>query len=403
MGKKLKKATSIKIDKNTGKNLIKNAAPVFGIAKSIGLTNGNLIDDMFGKKGGGGGGGEAAEDPLQKKANEYEAMLADARIKNLQSQDRFTQDLEKQARGEGPSLATAQLKAAQSRNLAQTLAAAQTAGAGPLSTRQLLQQRGQSSRDIAELGGIQRMQEQQAAQQQLGQQLGQQANTSQGFATTGFGIAKSPIESNIQTQQFQQQLQQQKDLAFKQRQAQMAGALIGAGGSAAMLSDENQKQPPKRKMLQDYADTAPDASAKNPYKDGVDALTEGLRKALSARKSAGDFKETNAPVQQRSPDLVSDENQKQPAKLPSAKKEINSFLDQLAARKYEYKDPSMPGAAEGERVGIVAQDLERSSLGKTLVKDTPNGKMVDTVQGFGTVLAAQAELNRRLKKIEKKG
>jgi hypothetical protein len=30
------------------------------------------------------------------------------------------------------------------------------------------------------------------------------------------------------------------------------------------------------------------------------------------------------------------------------------------------------------------------------------GKMVDTVQGFGAVLAAQAELHKRLKSLEKK-
>jgi hypothetical protein len=35
-----------------------------------------------------------------------------------------------------------------------------------------------------------------------------------------------------------------------------------------------------------------------------------------------------------------------------------------------------------------------------MVKDTPHGKMVDIADGFGAVLASQAELNNRLRKLE---
>lgn len=83
-------------------------------------------------------------------------------------------------------------------------------------------------------------------------------------------------------------------------------------------------------------------------------------------------------------------------------KDVDSFLNALAAKNYEYKDASKPGTAPGKRVGIMAQDLEQSDMGKTLVKNTPQGKMVDTVQGFGAVLAAQAELHKRIKALEGK-
>jgi hypothetical protein len=54
------------------------------------------------------------------------------------------------------------------------------------------------------------------------------------------------------------------------------------------------------------------------------------------------------------------------------------------------------------RDGVIAQDLEKTKLGNQMVKDTPQGKMVDFGQGFANLLAAQAELNERLKKIEGK-
>lgn len=97
---------------------------------------------------------------------------------------------------------------------------------------------------------------------------------------------------------------------------------------------------------------------------------------------------------------MSDENEKQ--NIKSAGSEVGSFLDALSAKSYEYKNTSKPGTAPGKRTGVMAQDLEKSSMGKQLVKDTPNGKMVDIEQGLGAVLAAQAELNERLKTVEGK-
>lgn len=410
MGLKFK-APKIRVDKKSLGNVVKNwTAPVGGVAKSAGLTDTNFVGDLLGEKRVRPGGA-AGDDPFARKAAEYEQLMAESRIKNLYSQDKFTTALEKQAYGEAPSLANAQMKATQNRNLAQTLAAAQSMGASPLNMRQILNQRGESSRDMAEMGGIQRLQEQQGAQQMLGNQLGQQANTAQGFINSGFGIARAPIESAIQGEQFTRQLQAQKDMQASKNRADTTGALIKGGASLLAMSDEQQKKAPRRKMPHEYADLRPSDDGPNPYAEGAEDLGEALGKRLkkATPKAESAPKMTNSPYPQRSPDITGDgsgssdeRNKKRPSKLPSAKKEIGSFLDQLQALKYEYKDPSAPGAAPGERVGITAQDLERSSLGSKLVHNTSNGKMVDTVQGFGTVLAAQAELNRRLKKLEKK-
>jgi hypothetical protein len=91
----------------------------------------------------------------------------------------------------------------------------------------------------------------------------------------------------------------------------------------------------------------------------------------------------------------SDENAKK--NVRSGAEDIQSFLDAIAAHKYEYKDKSN---GEGERVSPMAQELEKSKMGSDMVIDTPDGKMVDYGKGFGAILAAQAELNKRLKKLE---
>ena len=96
--------------------------------------------------------------------------------------------------------------------------------------------------------------------------------------------------------------------------------------------------------------------------------------------------------------MASDKTEKK--NMKNANKEVNSFLDALSAKSYEYKDTSKPGTAEGARFGIMAQDLEKSPMGKALVENVNGTKMVNTVQGFGSVLAAQSQMHNRIKELE---
>lgn len=98
--------------------------------------------------------------------------------------------------------------------------------------------------------------------------------------------------------------------------------------------------------------------------------------------------------------VASDERVKKDIK--PGEHDIKSFLDNLSAHSYEYKNPSQPGASPGEHTGVMAQELEKSKVGSQMVMDTPNGKMVDYAKGLPAILAAQAELNKRLDKIEGK-
>lgn len=97
--------------------------------------------------------------------------------------------------------------------------------------------------------------------------------------------------------------------------------------------------------------------------------------------------------------MMSDERLKKDIK--SASGQIRQLLDKLDAYQYEYKDNK--GLPEGEQIGIMAQDLEKAGpIGEAMVKETPEGKMVDYSQSMGTVFAALAALNKRLNDIEGK-
>lgn len=90
----------------------------------------------------------------------------------------------------------------------------------------------------------------------------------------------------------------------------------------------------------------------------------------------------------------------------NAKEDIKSFdpsdfLDSLTSYKYKYKNPERHG--EGQFGGIMAQDLEKTPEGAALVHDTPEGKMIDSGKGFGTLLAALSDMHNRVKDLEGKG
>lgn len=85
--------------------------------------------------------------------------------------------------------------------------------------------------------------------------------------------------------------------------------------------------------------------------------------------------------------------------------EVQAFLDGIAAKGFSYKTPGAPGMAPGRHAGVMAQDVERAGpIGAGMVKTAPGGvKMLDAGQAAGTALAASADLNERVRRIESAG
>lgn len=94
----------------------------------------------------------------------------------------------------------------------------------------------------------------------------------------------------------------------------------------------------------------------------------------------------------------SDENMKKDIKPANAAKDLEAFVGALKSYDYKYKDTSKPGTSEGKQTGVMAQDLEKSDIGKQAVIDTPEGKMVDYNKLMPAMLASIVELNKKIKK-----
>jgi hypothetical protein len=76
------------------------------------------------------------------------------------------------------------------------------------------------------------------------------------------------------------------------------------------------------------------------------------------------------------------------------------FLGKLNSWSYEYKNPEAHG--HGRFYSPMAQELEKSDVGKSAVLNTPQGKMVDYARLGGITLAAASDHEKRLRALESK-
>lgn len=85
--------------------------------------------------------------------------------------------------------------------------------------------------------------------------------------------------------------------------------------------------------------------------------------------------------------------------VKTADADADALVDGLKAYTWRYKDERH---GTGRQIGIMAQDLERSKLGKQAVIDTPDGKIVHGAKLATALAAGLASMNKRMKKLEGK-
>ncbi len=112
-----------------------------------------------------------------------------------------------------------------------------------------------------------------------------------------------------------------------------------------------------------------------------DVFGSGLAAGLGAYFSDEDLKEIDG--------AVSDDD-------------IEEFLSKMDAKSYEYTpEAKAKGAPSGKQVGILAQDAEKSKIGRNLVeKDDEGDRMMNVPKTVSALLATAATLNKRITKLE---
>lgn len=358
--------------------------------------------------------------------------------------------------GPGASAAEAQLKQSTDRNMAQAVAMARSGRGGTgggLALRQADQQRAQAQTDAAAQGATLRAQEADAWR-------GRQLQALQGGASA-YGAAgglEGSATSAYQAQQGADQAQQGLDMnqqQIQQGQTQMNDA-AALGWEEAAQSREGQQaqwaamdQAGRMAYEQDKGGNIMDArlaaagydaqrdsgtvgtvatlgtaammmsdinAKKNVRRESGIAqqqggLLGGLMSDVKAKKHVR--RELNIPQQSSGlggmvQGLMGKMKEKDAADVQQSRDEGKASgeaaaLSAAAAApgySYEYKDPQKHG--EGRYVGPMAQDLESTPVGATVVQDTPDGKQIDTSRLSLVNTAAISEQQRQIDEMRRK-
>ena len=79
---------------------------------------------------------------------------------------------------------------------------------------------------------------------------------------------------------------------------------------------------------------------------------------------------------------------------------VNDFLESLTPHMYKYKEGTVADDGGKPHLGIMAQNIEQTTAGKGIVKDTEAGKHLDVAQLSGSLAAGLGAVHRRLAAIE---
>lgn len=291
----------------------------------------------------------------------------------------------------GPSQAEAQLRAGQDAAMRQQLALARSGrGLGGEAT---------AMRNAAfNVGDISAQTNQQAAQlraQEEQAQLARQMQALQYVGGTDAAMGQFGLQQGLQGEMAQRGLNDARSATLLQAQLgsqQMMDQQL-AGQRAANMQYELART---GNLLNADAQSAQLVSGRG------NALIGGLANmggaamtlfGLSDERSKRDIQELDA------------ENRELRRLLEALGDDAEATVRGAPGHTYRYEDPDAPGAAPGLHAGPMAQDLERTPLGASLVREAPDGtKMVDTGRAGLTALAAssvqQRELDRMRRELE---
>jgi hypothetical protein len=279
----------------------------------------------------------------------------------------FANALQAQANGTGgPTAAQAQLQAGTdaSINSALALAHSQRGGNSSVAMKNALMQNGQTMQSASNQATQLRAQEQQAAQMQLGSALS-------GVRGQDLGLATSQAGLNQQTALANQQSQQQHD-ALVQQYMQMG----------LSLDQANQQS-----MIQ-----------QGQFNQGQLGQQVAAANGISVQNSAQGAQVTGAAVGALGAGLAMLSDERAKKNVSDGSKDTRAFLDAIAPKKYEYTKEEY---GQGKYLGFLAQDIEKSEMGKEMVREEGGLKRIDTWKALSAALAALGDMHGRVKKLEK--
>lgn len=204
--------------------------------------------------------------------------------------------------------------------------------------------------------------------------------------------AQVRAQAQMQAQdQLADALAQQRAMDYAQREAAMRGGLNATGSQLDFIRAQDQ-------LNQSYAELS------SQYRGG---LREGALRAMGQDAQREQQQEQNdaqsrgtwiSTLAVAAPFLAKLSDRERKRDIKNGDPAARSLLDALAAKTFHYRaNPDGP-----RELGVIAQDLERTPEGRAIVRETPEGKAIDVAAGLGAALAGLADINRRLKRLEKR-
>lgn len=301
---------------------------------------------------------------------------------------------------QGPSQAEAQLQAGQDAAMKQQLALARS-GRGIGGEAQAM--RGAAWNNAA----IQAQTNQQAAQLRAQEQQAQLARQMQALQYVGgqdAALGQFGLQQGMQGEMAQRSLNDQRSAALLQAQLASQGMMDQqlAGERDANIQYELART---GNLLNADAQSAQLVSGRgNAMIGGLASMvgTVGAAAMLSDERSKTEKRELRAENADLRRTLAALSPEPTMADLDAIGRDAVQTIREAPGYTYRYQDPNQPGAAPGLQAGPMAQDLERTPLGASMVHEAPDGtKMVDSGRAGLTALAASAAQQRELDRMRR--
>jgi hypothetical protein len=230
------------------------------------------------------------------------------------------------------------------------------------------------------------------AQERALQSLMQQGNMANQISNTSFGQQAQKAEAQDAISKFNAQNQQQVNLA--NTSARNNAQAVNTANAQAIANQNsnlrNQQAAQKAQLAQQQYENE---LRKRQSQSGIATQNAANIGQTSQNQANANNQTVGTAISAAA--MMSDERCKEEIEDFDA----SDFLDSLTGHKYKYKDKKH---GVGQKAGVMAQDLEKTEIGASLVENTPEGKMVKYGEAAPVILAALAELNDRVKKTEGK-
>jgi len=314
--------------------------------------------------------------------------------------------------GKSPSVAEAQLRSglnqAQAAQWAQSRSATGSGAARGAAQYNAAQNAANMGQQTAADAAKMRAAEQAQAEQAYGQMLADQRRAEQDYQL-GKAAAHNQWQSNWSNQS---EAQVSRDQRAGGGLVSAAGAAIAAG---AMMSDVRAKtdirpveETPGDKVLTKMVSKSPELDRddaqrrRDEWDDMMLRRIQDERSQAATQQSGQDAMGTLGTGLMAAGGIIGSDERAKDKGGDAGNPDVDDFLEKTKAYWWRYKRGERWDDGGRQHIGPMAQDLQRTKVGRTMVVEDPRTGMlgVDTGQAYGAMLAGLTHLNDRIDSIE---